>query len=162
MNLVRSHGVWVIAASFLLAFALAVLPMPLWAQPYRPEWCPLVLIYWCMALPQRVGVGVGWCMGLCLDILTGALLGQHALGLGVVAYLALKLHQRVRVTPLWQQALTVAVLLLCYRLLGLWVLGILGLRPNFANYLTPPLISALFWPWVFVVLRGARRHFHIT
>ena len=122
----------------------------------------MILIYWCMALPQRVGVGVGWSVGLCMDVLTATLLGQRALGLAVVAYLSLKLHQRIRVTPLWQQALTVLVLLLVYQMLALWVLGITGQRPNTWLYWGPSLVSMLLWPWVFIVLRDVRRRFQVT
>ena len=51
---------------------------------WRPAWVALVLVYWCMAAPDQVGVVAGWTTGLLLDVMTGTLLGQHALGLSVV------------------------------------------------------------------------------
>ena len=110
MTLMRHHGSWVIWASFIVALTLTMLPLPHWAELFRPEWVALALIYWCMALPERVGVGVGWSMGILLDVVKGTLLGQNALALTLIAYLTLRLHQRVRVFPLWQQALFVFIL----------------------------------------------------
>ena len=118
----RSAGGGVVVVSFIIALLLTILPLPDWAAPYRPDWVLLVLIYWCMALPERIGVGTGWVMGLLLDVINGVLLGLHALAFSVVAYLAMLLHRRIRVFPLWQQALTVLILVGFSQLLVLWVL----------------------------------------
>jgi rod shape-determining protein MreD len=112
MTLTPRRGGVVILLSFLVAFLLMVLPLPEWARSFRPQWYTLVLIYWCMASPQRVGVGVGWLTGIIVDVLTGTLLGQHALSLSVIAYITQKLHQRLRLFPIWQQSLSIFSLLL--------------------------------------------------
>jgi rod shape-determining protein MreD len=152
----------VIAATIAIAMLLMILPMPDWARPYRPQWVTLVLLYWAIALPHRVGVGSGFVTGIVLDVLTGTLLGQHALGLSVVTFVAIQLHQRIRVFPLWQQALGVLVLLLVEHLLALWVIGATrGAAPGLSYWLVP-LIGALLWPWIFVTLRKVRRHFKIN
>lgn len=158
----RPGGGMVIAATFITAFVLTILPLPNWLGAFRPEWTALVLIYWCLALPMRVNVGVGWLVGLVLDILQGALLGQHALGLTVVAYLAVKLHKQIRVYPLWQQALSVFVLVALNQLLVVWVKGIIGQPPKTWAYWVPSLASALIWPWLFAVLRDVRRKFGVA
>ncbi len=75
MMILRRHGNWVIVLSLLIALVLTLLPLPPWAAPYRPDWVALALIYWCLALPERVSVGIGWSMGLLLDGLSGTLLG---------------------------------------------------------------------------------------
>ena len=97
MTLVHHHAGWVIWTSFLVALILTILPLPAWAGPYRPEWTLLVLIYWCMAIPQRVCIGVGWVVGILLDALRESLLGQNALGFALAAFVTIKLHQRLRV-----------------------------------------------------------------
>jgi len=51
---------YVIYLSLLCGYLLSLLPMPEWAQIYRPQWLALILIYWCMAVPERVGVGFGF------------------------------------------------------------------------------------------------------
>ena len=62
------HGGWVIILTFVISFVLTIMPMPQIAIHLRPEWSALVLLYWCMALPQRIGVGTGWIVGLLLDV----------------------------------------------------------------------------------------------
>lgn len=156
------HSSWVIVATFILALWLEIMPLPDGLALFRPEWPAMVLIYWCLALPQRVGVGIGWSVGLVLDVLRGALLGQHALGYAVMAYLALKLHRRIRVFPLWQQALSVMVFIALHQLLVLWVLGIIGQSRGSLGYWLPSLSSAVLWPWMFEGLRGLRRRFRVT
>jgi rod shape-determining protein MreD len=128
MRLARHHGGKIILITFISALLLTIIPLPDWLRYIRPDWAGLVLIYWCLALPDRVGVGTGWLTGLLVDLLTGTLLGQHALSLTVVAWLTLKFHQRVRLFPIWQQAFTVLVLLIVHQLLALWVSRIIGLR----------------------------------
>lgn len=162
MTVIRHNGGWVIVLSFLAAMTLSILPLPEWARPFRPDWVALVLLYWCMALPQRVGVGTAWGIGLLMDALTTSLLGQHALGFALAVYLALRFHQQIRVFPLWQQALSVLVLLSIKQLPLLWVAGILGRPIHGLTVWLPPLMGTILWPWIFVILRDVRRRFHVT
>jgi rod shape-determining protein MreD len=155
------RGSWIIGLTFVLALMLTALPMPDWAALWRPAWVALVLIYWCMALPSRAGVFMGWSVGLLLDVMTGTLLGQHALALGVTAFIAHKLHRRVRVLPIWQQGVTVFGLVFVFQALVLWINGIKGMPVSLVAYLAAPLVSMLLWPWIFVVLRDARRRFDV-
>jgi rod shape-determining protein MreD len=158
----NARGSVIIVVTVAVAMLLMILPMPEWARLYRPQWVTLVMLYWALALPHRVGVGSGFAAGIILDVLTGTLLGQHALGLSVITFVAIQLHQRIRVFPLWQQSLGVLVLLLVDHLLSLWVIGATrGAAPGL-NYWLVPLIGALLWPWVFVTLRKVRRHFKIN
>ncbi len=154
----RSYIVYLTLA---LGFVLTVIPLPEWAINYRPQWVTLILIYWCMALPERFGVGVGWFTGILLDVLTGTLLGQHALGLALVAYLTLKLHRRVRVLPLRQQIFTIFVLLLVERLLALWATGAAGYPAPTLWYWAAPVMGMLLWPWIYIILRDIRRRFRV-
>ena len=154
--------IYVIYLTLLAGYLLTLMPMPEWASTYRPQWVALILIYWCMALPERIGVGVGFATGLLLDVLTGTLLGQYALGLSVVAFLALKLHLRVRVMPLRQQVFTISILLVVERLLALWTTGAAGYPTPSLLYWITPLISMLLWPWVYLTLRKVRRRFHVS
>jgi rod shape-determining protein MreD len=158
----RPGGARVVLATFVIALFLTILPLPDWAQGYRPQWVALTLIYWCLALPQRVGVGWAFAVGLVLDVLVGTLLGQHALSLSLVAYLTLELHQRIRVFPLWQQSLSVLVLLWVERLLTLWIMGATGQPTPTLWYWAPSIVSMLCWPWVYHALRGVRRRFQVA
>lgn len=156
------RGTWIIVLTFCAALLMMILPVPEWARTFRPQWVTLVLIYWCLALPHRISVGAGFLLGILLDVLSGTLLGQHALGLSLVAYVAVQLHARIRVYPLWQQSLAVLVLLVIEHLLSLWVMGATGQIPPGLEYWAVPLVGAVLWPWIFVTLRNIRRHFKIA
>lgn len=156
-----SRSAFIILLTFCLALLLTVLPLPEWARLYRPQWVALVLVYWAIALPHRVGVGTGFIMGIMLDALTSTLLGQHALGMSVIAFLAVQSHARIRVFPLWQQAIGVLILLLIEHSLNLWIIGATLQAPPGLVYWFVPLISAFLWPWMFVTLRGVRRRFKV-
>jgi rod shape-determining protein MreD len=156
------RGTGIILLSMLVALVLTVLPLPDAVQALRPQWYCLVLIYWCFALPERIGVGTGWALGLIVDALTGSLFGQHALSLSLIAYLCITLHLRVRIFPLWQQSLTVLALLALERLLSLWITGATGRPTPPLEYWAPALVGMLLWPWVFIILRDLRRRFRVT
>ncbi|MGB5260491.1 MAG: rod shape-determining protein MreD [Gammaproteobacteria bacterium] len=161
MNLVRHHGGAVIVFTFVVALLLTIVPLPDWARYARPDWVGLVLIYWCLALPDRVGVITGWFAGLLVDLVTGTILGQHALSLTIVAYLAQRLHQRIRLFPILQQAFTVMVLLILHQLLALWISRIIG-RPGAPWYFwAPSLLGMVLWPLVYVLLRNMRHYFRV-
>ncbi len=153
---------WVIWLSFLLAMMLSTLPMPESLEWGRPEWVALTLIYWVVALPHRVGLWSAWILGLLLDILLGSLLGIHALSLVIVAFLAQRLHRRIRMFPLWQQALLVLLLVGIHQMLQYWAQMLTGSSSDSLLFLLPSLVSCLLWPWLFVVLRGVRRALRVT
>jgi rod shape-determining protein MreD len=161
MKLTHHQGGWIIFTSFIIALMLTMVPLPDWVELLRPEWVTLVLIYWCMALPERIGIGIAWMLGLLLDVLHGAVFGQYALALVIIALLTLKFHQRIRLYPLWQQAIVVMAFILLEQLLVLWVKGVIGQSPGTWLYWLPSLTSMLFWPWVFLLLRDLRRHYSV-
>ena len=158
----RRSGMGVIIISFIVALLLSALPLPESLQAWRPEWVLLVLLYWVVALPDRIGIGAAWILGIVLDVLEGSLLGLNALALTVVAYCSLLLYQRIRMFSWFQQALFVFVLVAVNQIISHWIKGILGASVQTLIFLIPALISALLWPWVFVVLRGVRRSFNVN
>jgi rod shape-determining protein MreD len=153
---------WVITLTFLVAIMLSMMPLPGWAIALRPEWVALVLIYWCLAIPHRVGVGIGWLMGLMMDITSGALLGQYAVSYAVIAYIALKLYQRIRLYPRIQQALSVFFLLIIHQMLVLWIKGIIDQPVDLLTYWLPSVAGAILWPWLFILMRDIRLRFHVN
>jgi len=151
------NGSWVLFLSYLVAYVLAMLPLPEWAGWVRPEWVALVLIYWTIALPHRVGVGTALLLGLGLDVMEGAPLGQNALALLVLAVVCLTLYQRIRFFNMGQQAAVVFLLVGVHQLICQWVQALQGLGVGTLAFLLPALTSALLWPVVFILLRSLRR-----
>lgn len=161
MTLANHHGGLVILLTICCALIMTIFPLPDTFQIYRPQWVPLVLIYWCMAIPERVGVGISFIAGIMLDILTGSILGEHAMSLSLLSFITLQFHQRTRVFPLWQQALFVTLLLLLDRLLLLMVEGAIGGQAKIPSYWIAPLLGGLLWPWIYIILRDLRRRFNV-
>ena len=151
----------ILYATFIAAFVLQVFPLPLWAQQARPDIPLLVLIYWSMALPDRIGIFAAVVLGILVDALTSSLLGQHALAYSLSIYVVLIMHKRLRLLPMWQQALTVLSILYIERLVAALILGVTdGLLPDMLFWLSP-LIGMFVWPWIFIFLRELRQYFHI-
>jgi len=159
----KHHGGWIILGTLVLAALFTVLPLPLWLEAYRPEWVALVVIYWVVALPDRIGLFSAWIAGFFMDVLEGSLLGLNALALALVAYLALSLYQRMRMFTAIQQSSTILMLVGIHQLLSFWVLtaNSQNTAPNLI-FMISALSSAIIWPFVFLGLRYIRRTFNVA
>lgn len=111
-----------------------------------PDLTATVLAFWCIHQPRRVGIGIAWTLGLLLDVGNGALLGQHALGYSVLAFLAFALHRRLLWFPPWQQALHILLLLLSTQLLTLVIRIAAGAGFPGWTYFAGSFICAALWP----------------
>jgi rod shape-determining protein MreD len=144
------------ALTFVLALLFNLLP---WRDVLGlPDMVALVLTFWCVHEPRRMGIGVAWLLGLLMDAGNGALLGQHAFAYAVLAFAAIGLHRRILWFSLWRQAAHVLVLLLACQLLMLGARLIAGgVFPGFA-YFGGSLIAAALWPTAaFLLLLPQRR-----
>lgn len=139
--------------SIFMAVVLTLLPIP--GALLKPYWVAMVLIYWVLESPYCRRLELVFILGLILDILTGTLLGQHALSLLIMVYLLLLFRQRVRFYPPWQMSLLVFLLLLNDRILQLWVLWLAGQVPTWEYWLSP-FVGAAVWQWVFLLLDRLR------
>lgn len=157
-----SGGILIILGTFIIALMLSQIPLPTFLEWWRPEFVALFVIYWIMALPQRFGVGSAWILGFMLDSLKGSTLGINAIALTIIAFSTLMLHKRMRMYPLWQQAFVVFILIAINQLIFYWFQAFTGTTEGNFNFLLPAFVSAVLWPWVFVVLRSIRRTFKIS
>ena len=143
--------------SFVIALLLTSVPLPENLAAWRPSWVAMTLVFWCVTLPERVGIGSAWILGLLLDVQTGALLGQNALGLSVIAYLTLRLHKQLRVFPPLQQSILICFYLLLLGFFTLWVRGVTGVPPQHWTFWAPAASSTLLWPLFFHIINSAYR-----
>ena len=158
MVLVKSQHSSVIYITLLFAILLMLVPLPDTLRYARPEWVAITLIYWAMALPQRVSIGVAWFTGLVMDVVTGGILGIHAFAYALVIYLVGRLHLLIRQYPLWQQAFTILSLV---SLVHFIVMLSAPITFSWNHWLTV-LTSTLVWPFVYAVLRKIRRSFQVS
>ncbi|MBI4986623.1 MAG: rod shape-determining protein MreD [Rhodocyclales bacterium] len=106
---------WFIVVS--LGLALFVNLIPFGRLPLVPDWVALVLTFWCVHQPQRVGMGAAFVLGLAMDIADGSVMGQHALAYVPLAFAAAGLSKRILWFPLLQQALHVLPMLLAAQII---------------------------------------------
>ena len=148
---------WVLPATFVVAFVMFALPVGEEWKSYMPAWVTLVLIYWCLATPEKITLGTGWLIGLGLDILAFGLLGRYALTKTLITYLTRRVALRVRVYPVWQQSVFVLMLLALESVI-LVAIGYLieGNIQGLAQWRALA-IGAALWPFIFWFLRHCRR-----
>lgn len=144
-----------IAISLIGAFLLNLLP---WGQLIGvPDFVALVLVFWSMHQPRKVGIGVAFFMGLLMDVHDAAVLGENALAYTLLSYFAIMIHRRVLWFPAHIQALHVFLLLFGAQVVGLIVRLIVGGRFPGWLYFTESAVAALIWPVVAWILLAPQR-----
>ena len=156
----RPAGTGVIIVTLLLAALLEVVPLPEAVNWVRPEWMLLVLIYWVLSLPRRIGVLWGFFVGLYMDVLTGTTLGQWGLSFALGAYIMLLAYKRMRVFTVLQQCAVVFLLVGSVSLLAYLVQEAVG-RTLYPPYtiLYSSLASAVVWRPVCALMRWVQLRF---
>ncbi|MCS3466349.1 rod shape-determining protein MreD [Pseudomonas sp. JUb42] len=162
VSLAPSRNGWVVWFTFLLGLLLSVSPLPQFMEIFRPLWLALLLTFWTLALPHKVGMTTAWVLGLMEDVLYGTLLGQNALILSLITFLVMSLQQRLRMYPMWQQCLILLVIFGLAQLAQLWLSALTGNRQPTLALLLPALVSVLLWPWVSYGMRGLRKRLKIN
>lgn len=142
--------------SLLVAMLLMLVEWPPALAPAKPYWLALVMIFWLLESPDRMGLGSAFLLGLAADVFNGSLLGEQALRLVVLTFIVLRFRPRLRFFPMWQQTLAVLALLLNDRVLLLMVRTFAGDAVPPPAYWLSPLAGALLWPFVFLALDGLR------
>ncbi len=158
-NKSESSGFFAIIISFAIAMLMNLMPLPDAISMFKPDWVAMVLIYWVMALPNRIGVFSGWVLGLFVDVLYGTLFGIHAISLAIVAFIVQMIFHRLRLFPRWKQAINVAVVVGIHRLTVATLNGLFEPVKTDFTYWFPLIGVAVLWPWVFIILRDTRRKF---
>ncbi len=161
MNTRPANSLWVIPVSFFVAYLLAMVPLPQMVALARPDWVGLCLIFWVLVLPERVGIFVGFCVGLLHDVLMGTFLGTFALAYSTLAYLVLLLHQRLRMYPLLQQGMVVFLVIATSQVLVQWSKDFFTAGITGEMHLVPSVVSALLWPWLYVMMRALQIRFRV-
>jgi rod shape-determining protein MreD len=137
-----------------LILTLVALPEPYGA--FRPFWLGLLVVYWALESPSRMGLGLAFALGIAGDFLTGSPLGEHALRLVVLAFIVLRLRPRMRFFPMPQQTAVVLGLLLNDRVVLLMLRAFTGEGVPDWLFWVGPVMGALLWPWLFLLIDLAR------
>jgi rod shape-determining protein MreD len=146
-----------IALTLIAALMLNLLP---WSGAWlwiRPDFVALVVLYWCIEQPRKVGFFSAWMMGLFMDVADGTLFGQHALAYSILAYAGIVLHRRVLGFSGTPQVLHVVILLLMNDLIVLAIRMLAGADfPGFP-YFIGSFVAGAFWLPLGILLKLPQR-----
>jgi rod shape-determining protein MreD len=144
--------------SLVLALGVnVVLDMAGGRSPWLPDVLALVLVFWSVHQPMRVGIGVAFMFGLAMDVHQAALLGQHASAYTLLSFLAIAIHRRLLWFSVPSQALQVLPLFVLAHALAFAVRMVSGGIFPGLSMLAAPLVEAVLWPVVSIILLAPQR-----
>ena len=133
-------------------------------QMWKPTFVLLTLIYWNMALPDRIGIMAALSFGIFVDLIEGSLLGLHGILFILITYVCQRFFYQFRVSPLWQQSSILFFLFILYK--QAFALDLINANQDLTNFSDSSffmnsflfaLFSAFIWPPLFLTLRYYRR-----
>ncbi|MBI3223206.1 MAG: rod shape-determining protein MreD [Nitrosomonadales bacterium] len=152
----RPVGNAFIALTILAALFLNGLPLEGALLMLRPDFVALVMLYWCMHKPWRIGIGLSWAVGILADVADASLFGQHALAYTLLAFGGVVLHRRLQMFNLRQQTSQVfGILAMTYAAYALvhWQVNGYIVWPYFLGCLT----STLLWAPLSILFQTMRQ-----
>ncbi len=142
---------WFIGLTVLLAMFLNMIPVG--RLPGFPDCVALLIAFWCVREPLKIGMGIAFLLGLTMDVVDANIIGQHALAYVLLAYAANSLSRRILWFPLIEQALQILPLLLLTQVVMLLLRLITGAEFPGLSYFLGSLVGALLWyPLSFLLL----------
>jgi rod shape-determining protein MreD len=142
-----------ITLTLLVVLMINLLPLTGWVLALRPDFVALVLLYWGIHQPRKIGFLPAWLLGLAMDVGDGSLFGQHALAYTVMMFAAISLHRRVSMFDLRHQILHVLPMLLIMQLIVLGVREAAGGQFPGLWYFLSSITGALLWPATDLLLK---------
>ena len=137
-----------VALTFFAAFMLNMLPLTGSALIARPDFVAILLLYWGIQHPRKVGFSPAFVFGLAMDVADGSLFGQHALAYCVLMAAGIALHRRVALFGLRGQMFHILGILLVAQLIVLAVREAAGnVFPGWWYFL-PSASGCLAWPFI--------------
>ena len=140
-----------------LVAALLVNMVPIGRAVWMPDLLALVIVFWGVHQPARVGIGAAFVFGLCMDVHQSSMLGQHALSYTTLGFFAITIHRRLLWYPVLSQALQVLPLFALSQLIEV-VTRLIGggVFPGW-SVLASPAIEAALWPLATALLLAPQR-----
>jgi rod shape-determining protein MreD len=155
-----ANGGWLILVTILFAMILGVLHLPeawpAWLGWWRPAWVSMVVFYWVLALPNRLGLIAAWMLGFLVDALNADPLGLNGFLLATITYIAWRFYERLRMYSIVQQCGVVFLLVLAAETLRLLVEDLMFSRGMSWGVVLPAFTSMLLWPFLFLLLDRLR------
>ncbi len=151
-----TQGGWLILATLVAALLLAVVHLPeawpQWLGWLRPAWVVMVVFFWVMELPHRMGLVTAWLVGLLLDVLYADPLGLNGVVLASVTYLGWRFYERFRMYSIVQQGVVLFAVVLLGEIFRLIVQDMVFDRGWSWGVLVPAFTSFMVWPFLYLLL----------
>ena len=158
----EQRGTWLIMMTLVISVILQVVPLPFEWRGFRPELILLVLFYWILALPQRIGVFTAMLVGLSIDLLEGLAIGATAAGASIGSLVLLLNYQRLRQFDSLQQTFVIGLVLAIVLLVAERLRGLLGFTSDGLEFLYSVPLSMLLWIPLRDFLRSYRQYYEIA
>lgn len=136
-----------IIVSLWLSLMLSIAPLPEGLLQLNPAWCVLTILFWTYRYPNKVNVGIAFCIGIYLDGLTGSMLGTHALAFVIIVYLFDLFYRRFHMYSILQQSIVIGILVASNFLITSCVTHLLTDTLIVWPALLCAVTSAIAWPF---------------
>lgn len=146
-----------VSVSAFVALVLTVVQLPAWLFYFWPEWIALVVIYWALVAPKRVGPFVGFIIGTLLEVLFVRNFGVLGLGMATLAFLVNSASQQLRALSIWQQMISVGFFVAIFKLLTGWLSGLVAGFTIITEFWYSLVGSIVIWPFAYILLEELRR-----
>ena len=137
---------------FSLLVAMMVNMLPVGRLAWMPDFLALVLVFWSVHQPRRVGITTAFLFGLAVDVHQASLLGQHALAYTTLSYFAITIHRRLLWFSVPSQAVQVLPLFVAAHAIEMAIRMLAGGAYPGSTILLAPVLEAALWPVVSVLL----------
>ena len=147
----------VVGLTLFVALVLTVLPPPDLVFLYWPDWVVVVVFYWALMLPERIGPWIGFIVGTLLEVISVKSFGVIGLGMATLAFAVNRAHLQLRVLSIWQQMIVVGVFVGIFKLLTGWLYGLISGFAISSEYFYSLIGCMVSWPFIFILLQEFRR-----
>jgi rod shape-determining protein MreD len=153
---------WAISLSTFVALVLTVLPVPQIIFHFWPDWIALVLIYWALTVPEKIGPWVGFAVGTLMEVLFVRSFGVMGLGLATLVFTVNRANLQLRVLSIWQQMIVVGLFIGIFKLITGWLYGLIDGFVMSNEYFHSLIGCMVIWPFIFILLQEMRRMARIS
>jgi rod shape-determining protein MreD len=135
-----------------LIVAMMANMLPVGRIAWMPDFLAVVLVFWSVHQPLRVGVVAAFIFGLFVDVHQASLLGQHALAYTTLSYFAITMHRRLLWFTVPSQAVQVLPLFVISHAIEMAIRLLAGGAYPGATVLLAPVLEAALWPVISILL----------
>jgi rod shape-determining protein MreD len=137
---------------FTLLVAMMIDMLPVGRVAWMPDVLAVVIVFWSVHQPLRIGVIAAFLFGLAIDVHQASLLGQHALAYTTLSFFAITIHRRLLWFKVPSQAVQVLPLFAAAHAIELVIRLLAGGAYPGPLLLIAPVAEAILWPVVSVLL----------